>query len=50
LQEERVTAFREFADDVQTGAYPAPQHLVAGDPEVTAAFALWLADQPLDPV
>lgn len=28
LQQERVSAFKEFIGDVQTGAYPAPQHVV----------------------
>ncbi|MDB5554306.1 MAG: 3-methyl-2-oxobutanoate hydroxymethyltransferase [Rhizobium sp.] len=28
LQQERISAFREFIGDVQTGAYPAPQHVV----------------------
>jgi 3-methyl-2-oxobutanoate hydroxymethyltransferase len=28
LQQERVAAFKEFISDIQTGAYPATQHLV----------------------
>jgi 3-methyl-2-oxobutanoate hydroxymethyltransferase len=28
LQQERIAAFREFIADVQTGAYPEPQHAV----------------------
>ena len=28
LQQERVSAFREFISDVQTGSYPATQHVV----------------------
>lgn len=28
LQQERVSAFKEFIADVQTAAYPAPQHVV----------------------
>ena len=28
LQRERVAAYREFIADVQTGAYPEPQHVV----------------------
>lgn len=28
LQEERIKAFREFNDDVASGAYPKPQHVV----------------------
>jgi 3-methyl-2-oxobutanoate hydroxymethyltransferase len=29
LQEERVAAYKEFIADVETGAYPAPQHAVS---------------------
>ena len=29
LQAERIAAFREFIADVNTGAYPQPQHNVA---------------------
>ena len=29
LQPERIAAFREFIADVDTGAYPQPQHNVA---------------------
>ena len=29
LQRERVAAFKEFRADVETGAYPAPEHVVA---------------------
>jgi 3-methyl-2-oxobutanoate hydroxymethyltransferase len=28
LQRERVAAFREFIADVESGAYPQPQHVV----------------------
>ena len=28
LQQERIAAYREFIADVNTGAYPAPQHVV----------------------
>ncbi|MGQ0564621.1 MAG: 3-methyl-2-oxobutanoate hydroxymethyltransferase [Gemmobacter sp.] len=38
LQGERIGAFREFVDDVQTGAYPAPQHDVAVDDTAFHAF------------
>ncbi len=38
MQEERVAAFREFAADVATGAYPAPPHLVPVDPDELSAF------------
>jgi 3-methyl-2-oxobutanoate hydroxymethyltransferase len=40
LQQERVSAFQEFIADVQTGAYPAPQHVV---PIADAEFADFLA-------
>jgi 3-methyl-2-oxobutanoate hydroxymethyltransferase len=32
LQEERIAAFREFAADVESGAYPEDRHLVRMDP------------------
>lgn len=38
LQQERVAAFREFAEDVRGGAYPAPQHTVPIEPEEFDAF------------
>lgn len=40
LQQERVGAFKEFIADVQTGAYPAPQHVVPiGDAEFDTFLA-----------
>lgn len=42
LQEERVAAYREFASDVQSGAYPQPGHKVAARDEVLNAFQSWL--------
>jgi len=42
LQQKRIAAFREYADDVHSGTYPGPLHLVEIDPEVTAAFGIWL--------
>lgn len=38
LQQERIAAFREFAADVATGRYPAPEHLVGIADEEFAAF------------
>lgn len=38
LQRERVGAFREFAADVESGAYPQPEHLVAVDDAVVDSF------------
>lgn len=32
LQNERIAAFREYADDVESGAYPEEKHLVKMDP------------------
>src|SRR5207247_10481975 len=31
LQQERIAAFREYADDVKSGAFPESRHLVAMD-------------------
>lgn len=42
LQAMRVAAMSAFATDVHSGAYPAQQHLVENDPDVTAAFRDWL--------
>lgn len=40
LQDERIAAFREFRADVETGAYPAPEHSVAiSDGELEAFIA-----------
>ena len=38
LQTERIAAFAEFNADVASGAYPAPQHVVAIDDAEFAAF------------
>ena len=38
LQQERVSAFQEFIADVQTGAYPQPEHVVQIKDEEFAAF------------
>jgi 3-methyl-2-oxobutanoate hydroxymethyltransferase len=38
LQRERIAAYREFISDVQTGAYPHPQHVVPITDEELAAF------------
>lgn len=38
LQGERVAAFKEFADDVASGAYPEPRHKVPIDPEELQRF------------
>ena len=38
LQLERIAAFREFATDVEQGAYPQPQHVVSMEPRELATF------------
>jgi 3-methyl-2-oxobutanoate hydroxymethyltransferase len=38
LQSERVGAFREFAEDVQRGTYPAQEHIVPVSGETLAEF------------
>ena len=38
LQRERIAAYREFISDVQTAAYPGPQHVVPITDEELAAF------------
>src|SRR5690606_23382862 len=38
LQNERVAAFREYADDVRTGAFPEARNKVAMDPAELEAF------------
>lgn len=45
LQEERVTAFREFVADVGTGNYPEEQHLVRMDRDELAAFREGMASR-----
>lgn len=38
MQQERVSAFREYIADVQTKAFPAPQHVIRVAQEVVDAF------------
>ncbi|NTJ61345.1 3-methyl-2-oxobutanoate hydroxymethyltransferase [Agrobacterium rhizogenes] len=45
LQDERVAAFAEFADDVRSGAYPEKGHQVAIDRQELEAFLHMLAEQ-----
>lgn len=45
LQEERVSAFREFVNDVETGAYPEEQYLVRMPDEELAAFREGIASR-----
>ncbi|MCR4269011.1 3-methyl-2-oxobutanoate hydroxymethyltransferase [Nitratireductor sp. ZSWI3] len=42
LQQERIAAYREFAGDVRSGAYPETRHTVAGDDETLGRFQSWL--------
>lgn len=44
LQGERISAFREFASDVASGAYPAVEHKVAVNDDVLAEFVKGLGD------
>ena len=39
LQQERIGAFKEFIADVESGAYPAPHHVVPIDDSEFARFA-----------
>ncbi len=38
MQEERVAGFREFIEDVQTGAFPAPEHVIEAPPGLLEDF------------
>lgn len=44
LQTERIAAFGEFRADVDSGTYPAPQHVVPIDDTEFAAFMAKMAD------
>jgi 3-methyl-2-oxobutanoate hydroxymethyltransferase len=43
LQKIRVDAFRSFAEDVRTGAYPESRHIVAVAPKELATFQSLIA-------
>ena len=43
LQEKRIAAMTQFATDVHTGTYPAPQYLVDCQSDVVASFRDWLS-------
>jgi 3-methyl-2-oxobutanoate hydroxymethyltransferase len=45
LQALRIEAMTRFAQDVHSGAYPAPQYLVDSEAEVVASFRDWLGEQ-----
>ncbi|GES43849.1 3-methyl-2-oxobutanoate hydroxymethyltransferase [Rhizobium dioscoreae] len=47
LQNERIAAFAEFADDVRSGAYPEKGHQVAVDRQELEAFLHMIAEQTL---
>ena len=42
---QREQAMTRFAQDVHSGAYPAPQYLVDSEAEVVASFRDWLGEQ-----
>jgi len=42
LQEKRIAAMSAYAQDVHSGRYPAPDHVVDSGPDVVAAFRDWL--------
>ncbi|MDX8519679.1 3-methyl-2-oxobutanoate hydroxymethyltransferase [Mesorhizobium dulcispinae] len=45
LQSERIAAFREYADDIQSGAYPEPRHMVEADTEELRRFEAYLSSE-----
>ncbi|PBB97729.1 3-methyl-2-oxobutanoate hydroxymethyltransferase [Mesorhizobium sp. WSM3862] len=45
LQSERIAAFREYADDIQSGAYPEPRHMVETDAYEMRKFEAFLASE-----
>ncbi|ASQ12722.1 3-methyl-2-oxobutanoate hydroxymethyltransferase [Sinorhizobium meliloti] len=45
LQQERISAFREYAEDVRSGAYPGKAHLVGIAPEELDSFLSWIEPQ-----
>ncbi|PBB90934.1 3-methyl-2-oxobutanoate hydroxymethyltransferase [Mesorhizobium sp. WSM3864] len=45
LQSERIAAFREYADDIQSGAYPEPRHMVEADAGEMRKFEAFLASE-----
>ncbi|TGV41228.1 3-methyl-2-oxobutanoate hydroxymethyltransferase, partial [bacterium M00.F.Ca.ET.168.01.1.1] len=45
LQNGRIAAFREYADDIQSGAYPEPRHMVEADAEEMRKFEAYLASE-----
>jgi len=38
MQAERVAAFREYVDDVRSGAFPAPEHVIKAPDGLIADF------------
>jgi 3-methyl-2-oxobutanoate hydroxymethyltransferase len=46
LQAERIAAFSEYRQDVDSGAYPEAKHNVGVAPEVLAQFTQFLDQQP----
>lgn len=46
LQGERIAAFKEFIDDIKTGTYPAPEHMVSIKDDEFEAFVSAASDRP----
>ena len=38
MQAERIAGFKEFIEDVRSGGFPAPQHVVKATPGLIEAF------------
>lgn len=45
LQDERIAAFREFADDVANGTYPDEGHKISASKDVLNDFRRWLDER-----
>ena len=50
LQKERISAFKEFIADVNSGAYPAPEHTVPIGNEEFKKFMAGIGEAPAGPV
>jgi 3-methyl-2-oxobutanoate hydroxymethyltransferase len=46
MQHERVAAFREYIADVQTNAFPGPEHIINVKSEVVSDFLEKLDKEP----
>jgi len=45
IQQERIAAFKEYSDEVHSGAYPEPRHIVESKPEVLDEFLRMLESE-----